>query len=164
MDYSKIPKIFRDPSAAMDGGNVHYSANPFLMPETTRTGLAGRRFTQSWKLVQVRPVYEIALIWDGVQCKHKNGDAEYASWTIDGQSLYFGGAAGYTRPTDAAARNPLVGQTIDAYTIAYPPAGDLRWRQLSNKACNLLFGDGHAETMRKGSVRKSNIWPIRQRG
>ena len=150
------PQVFKCPTANMPGGNIHYSCNPLVMSDANRS-YGGVKLTRSYKLSQVRPNADIALFFDGAQVDGKGGDVEYVAFMTGGfmGALPFGG--GYGTPGNAGLRNSILGSTRDAYGWVYPPGGDLRWRHKENKACNLVFADGHGETRQRGEVRYENL-------
>jgi prepilin-type processing-associated H-X9-DG protein len=162
-----LSKVFRDPSAAMDGGDLHYTCNPLVMPDITRNFGSGAKLLKSYKLTQVRPYpTEIALVFDGSQMKFRKGSCEPSAWQMDGGWMFglpFGTA--YRRNTDPGIDNPIsiTRPNIDDYSAggAWPPGGEIRYRQMNNKACNLVFADGHAGTLRRGEVKRSNLRPFK---
>ena len=170
--HNPLVKIFADPSAPMPGdgfapgGVLHYSSNPLIIPEITRS-YGGVTITRSYKVTELRPYpNDIALVFDGVQMLNRKGSAYPCAWALDNSWLFgaLPGGTAYRKPTDTNAMTPINLRTnIDDWTTggSSPPASDIRYRQQNGKAANVLFGDGHVETMKRGSILRLNTRPYR---
>ncbi|HEV7301266.1 MAG TPA: prepilin-type N-terminal cleavage/methylation domain-containing protein [Tepidisphaeraceae bacterium] len=168
-----LSKVFQDPSAAMDGGVLHYTANPILITDISRTyGPSAVRLLKSYKLSQIRPTpAEIATVFDGAQMARsgRNGNCEGIAFQLDngwmvGLEPSFNTA--YRRPNQTGMTNSIhLRANLDDHTTlgAWPAGGDIRYRQgtVKRPAVNLVFADGHAETKMRGDVRRFNIRPYR---
>lgn len=158
---TSFSKVFRDPTARMPMGNMHYTSNPLLMPETSRNFGSGYKLTRSYRISQLLPfAADLALVFDGAQMEARNGNCEATAWQVDGGFLFglpYGG--GYL-PLNNANRSKVIapGPNTDAYGgWLYPPGGTIRWRQRDDRSANFLFGDGHAENMNMSRVTRGNL-------
>jgi prepilin-type N-terminal cleavage/methylation domain-containing protein/prepilin-type processing-associated H-X9-DG protein len=172
-----LVKAYRCPSAEMDGGNsqVHYTGHPMIMPDITRSygGTPAIRLLKSYKLEKIRPSpAEIAYVFDGPQMRMtaRNGSTESIAFQMDGGFMYglpFGTAYRRT-PNDPTIHLPIniTRPNIDDWSTGgqWPPGGEIRYRHMANgkAAINLLFADGHADTMARGEIRRYNIKPFQQ--
>jgi prepilin-type N-terminal cleavage/methylation domain-containing protein/prepilin-type processing-associated H-X9-DG protein len=158
-----LSKVFQDPSATMEGGTLHYTANPLLMPDIGRNWGGGMFLKNSFKLNKIRPVSsDIALVFDGAQMLFRKGSCEASAWQMDGGFMFgLPYNTAYRRAHDPSINNPIAitRPNVDDGTTGgkWPPGGELRYRQMDNKGINVLFADGHAVTMRRGEIRKANI-------
>ena len=172
-DPSKNPpsQAFRCPSAVMPDnpaaagtGRVHYTSNPLLIPEINRDyDPSGGTFylTKSYKLSKIKPYpTDVALVFDGTQMNTnaRGGSAHSSAHRIDSSWLF--GNTWYRKPSDTNAENPIALRTnIDDWgnPNALNAWADIRYRENADKAANLLFADGHAETIRRGGVKKKHL-------
>lgn len=163
-----MPKVYRCPSAqVMNQGAVHYSSNPIIMPDiNSRSYGTNIWFVKSYKLASIQPATEVAIVFDGTQMlsQYRNGRAEGAAWQIDGGWMwgYPYGTLYRTSTMNVSGAIGLRNNVDDVHpTGAYPPAGDIRYREKGDTAVNLLFADGHAETVARGQVIRANLRPFK---
>jgi len=142
-------ETFACPEAGLPQGTKHYSAHPVLIP-TLGFGPPDNRV----KLSSQQRTTEIMVSADGAQLPSLDGDAEANARNIyDGDNLadsskwYFNGSDSDNDEEIA------VGPNEDTSAAA----GHIRWRHSSDKSINMLFLDGHAETLQQGSVLNRNI-------
>lgn len=158
-----ISKVFKDPTAAMPLGNVHYTSNPLLMPENTRVFASSTKLTAPYRFSQILPMpSDIATVFDGSQMEARSGSCEPTAWQLDGGKLF--GTIYLPENYSAGYATIAAGPNADAYGVsnwAYPPGGQIRWRQRDDNSANLLFSDGHAECRAKNDVRKRNMWAFK---
>lgn len=164
------PKVFMDPSAVIPQGDIHYTSNPLVMPDISRDFGGGYKVTRSYKLGQLRPdPTEISTVFDGPQMLSRNGNAENCAWQIDGGFMFglpYGG--GYRASSDPNIYTPLKQNSTypnndEGGGWKFPPGGDIRYRQKGDKYVNMLFGDGHADTLPMGTVTRANIRPFKNK-
>ena len=144
--------VFRDPSAAVDGGSIHYTGHPIILVDATRTSLTHYRAGQL-----VRPT-QVVLVMDGSQVPPGN-NVNATAVNIDQHSLWDEQSRPvYYDPTAVDNGQPIVpGPNEDSLAAA----GLIRWRQYSNTSANFLFCDGHATTLKPRDITKANIRPDR---
>lgn len=166
-----MPKVFRCPSAqVMTQGTLHYTSHPLIMPSITRSygsdALGPIRFTKSYKLSAIKPTSEVAIVFDGTQMlsQYRNGRCEGAAWQIDGGWMWGFPYGTLYRTSTMNVSSPInLRPNVDDVhaTGAYPPAADIRYREKGDTAVNLLFSDGHAETVNRGEVLRSHLRPFK---
>lgn len=138
-----VNPIFLDPSASVQKGKLHYSANPMAMPDVNpnNANLLARRTP---KLDDLKRPTEFAPIVDGTQ-QDTTGNVASTAYAIQGV---------WSRYNPATATTPIqAGPNTDLNTTL----GYIRWRHGGEEAANLAFLDGHAATMRIGSVEQRHV-------
>ncbi len=145
-------------------GNLHYTANPVVMPAVNRN-FGGQYFVKSYKMTQLKPSpTEIAVIFDGAQMlgEYRKGRCELVAWQVNGGFMF--GNRQY-RENVVNPNAPIVlngGNRDDASlgtTMRFPPGGNIRFREKGDTATNVLFGDGHAETVQLGAFTQGMLSP-----
>lgn len=142
-------RVFRDPSAAVDGGACHFTTNPSVM------GYDYNKYTQSMlshmPLNQIGRPAQVVLYFDGAQIPAYGNASEKVGWAVDGGSVNPGGVL------TAANADIIVkpGPNQDNSNTA----GNIRWRARDNTAAKFVFADGHTAILAKQEVRKRNFLP-----
>lgn len=162
------PKVLRDPNATVpDRGLTHFSANPILIPDLTRgiPSAGSPPYLRPYRFTRARPAADLMLYFDGQQIEAKGYVPYYSAWQIN-NGLYNQTQSLMYREnwfTGTRTNTPLAyGATMnkDHFGAANWGTAEIRYRQLRNTAANVVFVDGHAETMKKGSIRQSNLRPF----
>ncbi len=151
-DPAAFLEIFQDPNARLDGGWVHYSAHPVLLPDLTRddAGQIIRPIKKPYPMVRLKRTDSVVMVMDGCQDALTGSNARATAWQLDDgriwdQWLYQAGDADNLVPIDPGPdRDDTSG------------IGQIRWRQFDG-AANLLYADGHAVTARPNVIRRQNI-------
>ncbi|CAN5372075.1 hypothetical protein BH10PLA1_BH10PLA1_14510 [soil metagenome] len=158
-----MPAVFKDPNAAVDGGELHYASNPILIPDMSRASSYGKdRYIRQFKLSQVRPTSEVILIFDTAQRGGDNWSGQQVGWQMDGGLVYqdtsFFPRVPYLKKYKVDS--PIVYNeafNFDSTGGGFPPGAYIRFRQRGGMGCNCLFADDHAETMIKGQITQLNL-------
>lgn len=149
--------IFRDPNAGLEGGRVHYSSHPVLIPDVTPSGWPTHRPYRTGDLSRTD---RMPLVFDAAQSPSLGGKSYATAWGLDsigwtsGASVvyYTAGASDNTDPIDRAGPN------ADGH-LQFEGGGDIRYRQEGGKKANVLFADSHAATVADDAIRKGDIRP-----
>jgi prepilin-type N-terminal cleavage/methylation domain-containing protein/prepilin-type processing-associated H-X9-DG protein len=161
------PKVLRCPDAAVpDRGVTHYSANPILIPDLNR-GIptpGAATCLRPYKLSRARPPTELMLYFDGQQIEAKTYTPYYSAWQINNGLYNQTASLVYRENWFTGTRTNTVlsyGSTMnkDHYGSTNFGTAEIRYRHLRDTAANVVFVDGHAETMKKGTIRQSNLRP-----
>ncbi len=142
-------ETFVCPSNGLGTGEKHYTAHPIAIP-TLGFGAPDDRI----KLSNQRRTTEIALVFDGAQSQ-ANGDTEANARNLfDGDNLS-DQSKWYFNSSDTDNDDPIAeGPNVDDAS----GAGHIRWRHGSgNDTINVLFLDGHASSLKQGSLLNRNI-------
>ncbi|AKC83885.1 hypothetical protein IMCC26134_03495 [Verrucomicrobia bacterium IMCC26134] len=130
--------IFRDPSATIPLGDLHYTAHPVLMPHFAN----GPQFNRA----RLRRPSETVLVADGTQ--PLSGNTHVSFWATDGSGAW----------------TPFAGNASDDAPIAPGPdidndssGGHLRFRAAGGTACKVVFADGHTRILRKEAFLRRYI-------
>ncbi len=147
--------IFRCPSVKIDAGIWHYSA-----PGRVMIYLGVPKPAQTYKPTMTRRSTEVMLAVDGVQ--NLTGiDTVYAragERLNTGVVAPVGTTAGAYVSSNPTNDNPIVGSNSPNFeNAAGTTNGYVRWRHNRNTSANVLFLDGHVETMRMGEIRMKNV-------
>jgi prepilin-type N-terminal cleavage/methylation domain-containing protein/prepilin-type processing-associated H-X9-DG protein len=161
------PKVLRCPNAAVpDRGVTHYSANPILIPDLTRgiPSSGSPPWLRPYKLSRARPPAELMLYFDGQQIEAKGFIPYYSAWQINNGLYNQTASLIYRENWFTGTRTNTVlayGNSMnrDHYGTANFGTAEIRYRQLRDTAANVVFVDGHAETMKRGTIRQSNLRP-----
>lgn len=143
-------KLFMCPSVLVNdtGTNLNYSANPNVCKEITAS--AGQIKSDT-----VPRVSDIIIVADAIQYT-VNGNAQAIFWGVQGSS---GSFIYWNDGTPANSGSPIqVGSDTDAVLADTDPAGsNFRYRH-GNNCAMVLFGDGHASSIKKGNVLDRNVY------
>jgi prepilin-type N-terminal cleavage/methylation domain-containing protein/prepilin-type processing-associated H-X9-DG protein len=155
---ARANRVFRCPNAGLDGGFVHYSAHPVLMPD-----LSDGRFHEPYNLERLIRAAAVITLTDGSQDPDPDGNpgtddepnAHATLWRLDGQRFL---TQRWHDPADTDLDEPIdPGPNVDAPA----GAGHIRFRQHDETAANVLYGDGHAATRRPEQITRAAIRPDR---
>jgi prepilin-type N-terminal cleavage/methylation domain-containing protein len=142
-------RVFRDPSAAVEGGACHFTTNPSVMGydynKYSQTSLSHMQVNQIGRPAQV------VLYFDGAQIPGYGNASEKVGWAVDGGSLNPGAVL------TAANANVVVkpGPNQDNSNTQ----GNIRWRVRNDTAAKFAFVDGHTAILSQQEVRKRNFLP-----
>ena len=131
--------IFRDPLAAIDGGDNHYTGN---------NNMLGSHATAPRLSALGSPAGSV-MYFDGAQA-YAPGNAEIGGWAVDG-----GGLNG----PNVAARNQTQAW-LDTVVAPGPnddtnaTAGNIRWRLQDGQAAKFAFLDGHVAVLKRNEVKR----------
>ncbi len=148
-----LSPVFKDPNATIKSGRLHYSAHPRLMPRVNptssyRTGSFDRVFRAT----------ETGVLFDGAQQGNTGsgyGSVAYRAHSVNGSTnSIFAWYAGIANPNGKVRI-----QNDDDINAA---SATIRYRQGGDSAANVVFADGHAETMPIGSIRNKHIHADKQ--
>lgn len=156
-------RVLLCPGATVDAGFNHYTSNPVLMGRENEA----KPFDQTpgyyphYKLSQVRPAQRIMMVMDGVQLVIP-GHPSYG--TADAVAFMMNNNMVFTAPwnlnglSDTARMRPIaLGQNREGTT--WGPIGDIRWRHQGDRAINVVFADGHADSCLHGTLIGENMFP-----
>ncbi|AHF89382.1 N-terminal cleavage protein [Opitutaceae bacterium TAV5] len=137
--------VFKDPSATVPGGSLHFSAHGGLMPSTSGNPPA----TPQVKLGSITDPARLAIIMDGSQAD--GGGAGASIGTVGGVKISTTRLADYSgNPDDPVPAS--AGLTKDNNKTGY-----IRWRVRGNTAAKFLFVDGHVAVKKIGELKYSNL-------
>ncbi|QNN25529.1 DUF1559 domain-containing protein [Planctomycetales bacterium ZRK34] len=152
--------IFRDPNAKAEGGRMHYSAHPILLPD-----LNWAATPTTYQLSDMRQSDRKLMIMDGAQDPIVLASKTYATtWQLDNVSWDDAGSAVYAN-NSLGDNADLIDPGPNADAPAPAGAGNIRWRQHEDDGddatlyANFLFGDFHAATVEHREIRKIDIRP-----
>ncbi len=128
--------ILTDPMASLEGGSMHFSVHPVLMPNKGHGTPA--------RISSLTRPSELVLVMDGTQDPgSKNAGA--SAKNVTGITLR------YATGGDVEAPVP---EGLNADTAA----GHIRWRMIENTAAKFGFSDGHVEILKIGQLKNRHIW------
>ncbi len=141
----KRSKIFQCPGASYNVGQLHFSANPFVMPS-----LADE---QPYKISMAKRTTQIITFFDAAQANTTLGNAQPVANAIDGWGYYWRGRE---------YANPLFGgndEAIEPGLNVDGPANEqnIRWRHSGNSVANAVFIDAHAKAIKMGDLLRGNL-------
>jgi prepilin-type N-terminal cleavage/methylation domain-containing protein/prepilin-type processing-associated H-X9-DG protein len=152
------------PSAAVEGGEKHYSSHPLLIPDLNNPNFSG----PPARLASLQRTSEIMAVADGNQITEwpavpdAVGDSFAVLVNMYGWQTYLSNYAteGYLK-NDGTDGDPIsyTGPTPDADLPDWG-AGNFRWRHGASGIgdnTNMLFMDGHAETRGQDDVLNRNL-------
>lgn len=170
---------------AIDWGNraCDYVANIRILVDANQKEYMdqiGDHYLALRKMSSIRSSASVAMIWCGGTNIYYGYDtgANACSWEIDQSQINWGSCmlnpAGYSwansSQVNLIALSPISGTSSFAGNVTLQTLGlenhdssfnwnpcDMRFRHLGDKACNLMFVDGHVETRMLGSVYGSEI-------
>jgi prepilin-type N-terminal cleavage/methylation domain-containing protein/prepilin-type processing-associated H-X9-DG protein len=182
-------QIFRCPDGIAPPGVapvLQYGANPrlFSLAKLNDTGRVAddgigfvlwggqTRARNPAKLASVRGINNVALVWDQV-CDPNTGstvavNVQHDNWAWSNQFqnyMRFNGpnpVTGLTWPyasSEATLATYNKDVQLDTGTATPQQMSGFRYRHSANKLCNLLFGDGHGESRRWGTIMRSDFYP-----
>ncbi|XAL98353.1 prepilin-type N-terminal cleavage/methylation domain-containing protein [Phycisphaeraceae bacterium D3-23] len=142
-------ETFACPSAAISSGSKQYSSHPVLIPS-----LGFGAPDQQVKISSQLRTTEIMMSTDGAQVPNLNDDAAADAYQIYDADGMGDSTKWYYDSTDTDNDDAIaVGLNEDSNAAQ----GHIRWRHGDDTAINMLFLDGHAETLRQGDVLNENI-------
>lgn len=138
-------KIFKCPGASYNVGQLHFSANPFVMPSLNDE--------QPYKISMAKRTTEIITFFDAAQANTTIGNAQPVANAIDGWGYYWRGRE-YANP--AFGGND---EAIDPGLNVDGPANEqnIRWRHNGNSVANAVFIDAHAKAIKIGDLLHGNL-------
>lgn len=145
--------LFHCPNATYpNAGESHYSAHPVLMPDRS---INGTPIFALYKTAWLQRPSEVMLVADGAQ--RPDADRPYTAaptlWRLDAPEYV--ADAPYYDPNALDNDDPInPGPNRDAGGSA---DGTVRWRQSGGTAANMLFVDGHTETLTQGKARRRHV-------
>ncbi|MHC4995537.1 MAG: prepilin-type N-terminal cleavage/methylation domain-containing protein [Planctomycetota bacterium] len=147
----KFSGMFTDPNAALEGGRLHYSSHPVLMPDLSPE----RPLHKTYKAPITPHPARVPLIADGAQLAETQGNAFAVLTRLDGvwADPTSGPAIGYDpwREDHVEPIDPGPNEDTHAGTE------QIRFRQASDTAANILFADFHAATTPPDQIRKGDV-------
>ncbi len=138
--------VFQCPSAAIKGGDHHYSCHPVLMaysPDASNPA-------PGYPLDRLANTSGTVLVADAAQRPAMGGGADAQFWSVaEAYQPFDSGSPSHHDPIDP-------GPNIDSDTA--PGRAYFRWRHSQGRRANFLFADGHVETrgpedLTKGALR-----------
>lgn len=153
-DTHTLSKALICPAATIKKGANHYSSNPIVLPRKNEIVLSPG--IPTLKYSDLRDGTTKVLVLDGTQ-NMNSGNADAVAFMMDASSPSWGRFS--TGGLSASARYRKVPIDMNTEGTTYPPLGLLRWRHLSNKGINAVYGDGHAATVRVGEFTEDNFFP-----
>ncbi|WP_052360858.1 type II secretion system protein [Geminisphaera colitermitum] len=132
--------VFKDPSATVPGGQIHYSAHPVLMPSVSGDPPG----TPQVKLSSITDPARQVIIMDASQSAGGSAGASAGKVNKITERL-----ANFTGNLD----DPVpAGPNKDNDTQGY-----IRWRVRGNNAAKFLFVDGHVAVLKIGELKYRHI-------
>lgn len=160
-----LSRAFLCPGAAISDGSVHFSSNPVLVPDQNYMGFyLPKRFPMPIKLGSGHVGSDTVLVFDGGQMLSDHMDAEGLQGAGDASAVAIALDNYYFTYSltlnDAAYRKRVISASPNGDSGQQSLGGaNMRWRHQSNNAANVVYADGHAETMRQGSLTEANMIP-----
>ena len=166
-DPDQYGEAFMCPDTAYDGGYVHYSVHPRLMPSGADWILEDNgKEMQPWKLTQVQNSTETLVVADASQFLVPGfditGNANWHLESLNGWSIWNQDNLFVPDSTNVQ----IYGVDVNADTPVKLADGngdfdewaksDVRFRHRDNTEANILFLDGHVEGMRLNE--RSTVW------
>ena len=160
-----LPAVLKDPNAGVEGGEVHYASNPLVIPDMMRKSKYDLSlYIRPFKMSNIRPASSVAIIWDTAQRAADNWSSQPVAWQINSGIIFFDSAywsrEGYFK---AGKKEGPIGYNdsfnYDSPGGGFPPGAYIRFRQSKSMGANVLFADGHAETVRKGGFMQTWLLP-----
>lgn len=153
-------KVLLCPAATVLEGQSHYSSNPILMGRENEAKPFGSSpgYIPYLKLVRTNPASRLMMVIDGVQNLNKGGSygcAEAVAWQMNSLQAYAWSVGGIT----GAQRASLISIVNNYDGTTWGPIGGPRWRHQGDKALNVVFADGHAESCAYGMLTGNNMFP-----
>ena len=174
-----VSKVFKD-ADTIDGGELHYTANPRLMPDHSvqdRYPTAYGRPSQSpsqRRLGSIARSSQAALVWDGKQFANENYNAypigssldswryyagHYMVWDLNNPQFGVPGWQGWLSEMKVDAFWPLApAQDFLVDGVNWYESSPIRFRHMKNSTLNILFVDGHVESRRYTNANKYDLY------
>ena len=158
-DKSQIQGMFTCPTAKVDTGStpydrkLHYTVHPRLMPDISvgNDGLRGFLVPlKPYKITSIKRSSEIALIFDGTQIYDAThlGNCNAVAVNLDADGLYRSQTLG-GRDWNYFVTKPGMDSSVAIYgSNVDGGAYDIRFRHNRNDTTNVLFVDGHCDSLR----------------
>ncbi|EIP97201.1 prepilin-type N-terminal cleavage/methylation domain-containing protein [Opitutaceae bacterium TAV1] len=137
--------VFKDPSATVPGGSLHFTAHGGLMPSVSGTPFNKPQV----KLSSITDPARLAIIMDGSQASEGGAGASIS--TVGSVSISTTRLADYSgNPDDPVPASAV--KTKDDGIRSY-----IRFRLRGNTAAKFLFVDGHVAVKKIGELKYSNL-------
>lgn len=151
--------VFRDPNAALEGGRIHYSSHPVLIPDITPSGWPTKK---PFRTVDLTRTDRLPLVFDAAQSPALGGKSYSTAWNLDNLGWTNGSSVVYYNAGASDNADPIerAGPNADGHT-QFEGGGDIRYRQDNDTKANVLFADSHAASVAQGEIRKGDIRPDR---
>ncbi len=137
--------VFLCPSAAIKGGDHHYSCHPVVMPFRADADQPGR----GYPLGSLPSASSTILVADAAQRPVMGGSADAQFWTV--------GWAYQAYNPSASDNNSLIDPGPNMDSDSPPARANFRWRHDGGRSANFLFADGHVESRRIGKVTRGEL-------
>lgn len=151
-----VAKILRCPGALLTEGYNHYTSNPIVMGRRSEAFTILRPGIPHLKYNQLIPQAEIVLVMDGPQ-NLLSGNSAAVAFMMDAGSPFWGRFS--TGGISNSQRYRKVPLEENQEGTGYPPLGRIRWRHSNDRAVNVVYADGHAETAPQGLLTENNFFP-----
>ncbi|QDU33476.1 hypothetical protein KS4_15240 [Poriferisphaera corsica] len=151
----KSNPVFQCPSG-LDIGDKHYTGHPILLP-SLGWGIPDDKVRYDSQ----RRTTEIMIIADGTQIPnpgsiYEDGNARANAYNVfNGDNLTLSNRDNWLYRSSKTDSDDVV--DMGPNTDDYGSEGYLRFRHASEKACNMLFLDGHASTVQENDFVLKNI-------
>ena len=159
-----VSKVFRDTDLTVPQGYVHYMANARLMPDRQygQVDLYTNQLAEPARAGHVRFTSETAAVWCSQQTSADSSHPLFL-YSAFNNSRYMdpslSPAGGYARPgfyfvrgLDPALEQQRLNCDYERETltsVAYGSMAGVRTRHLNGKKANILFADGHVDSLAK---------------